>query len=68
VFTAATIGQPIVTVLVHHDEGCVWAESEQIPRWTAVAGDIDGLYRLCREGVDLEFPDSKATIIYQEQR
>lgn len=38
-------------VVLHRDGGSFWAESEQVPGWTAAANDVTELLQMIHEGV-----------------
>ena len=66
--TTATTAAPIIRVVIHLDPDSLWAESPDLPNWTAVSDDYGDLRELIREGI--EFVTGKAsteyTIVYQE--
>lgn len=49
----------------HFTDGCWWADSEQLPGWTAVADDEDELYRLVCESpaVYLDWPEGGYSVV-----
>lgn len=44
-----------IHVVYHHEEGSWWAESDDMPGWTAIGGSLREIRRLVREGIGIFF-------------
>lgn len=58
---------PIVRVWVHHDPECWWAESPQMPGYTATADNWLELTQMVQEGVAFYFdrPEGGISVLYR---
>jgi predicted RNase H-like HicB family nuclease len=56
----------IVTVQYHREEGTWWAESDQLPGFTAVADSFIELARLVRESIK-NYPDDLGDVVFREE-